>query len=442
MHAYAQKAAWIGGKRDTQIRNGQIRNGERMIQTLYKRLRDESRVPWLVFYIGLTIEILMVIVDKSNYTNPIEGYLFRVTFLLFATKLVFTGYERREWIVIVLLEAVGVISYRITGANDIIRIVTFVAACKDIPLKQMLRYTFYVTLTGCLAIVLLSVTGIYGEISLTQVYGHESAETTRYVGVEAAEETRYTLGMGHPNALSCMFLMLTALGVYVYFAQMRWYVYLFLMLLDAGVYALTGSKTSMLITTAFIAGACVMTYCKFLRQKAFAYVCGVLVLALCIGFSVDAAACAQRVRDAQWNEFFYLDPRDNEHIVMLGKIDRYINGRIISLTDSESNDGMIQTWSAFSCENNMNYYFDMGWVKLFYRYGVIPGILYVTACLALLWQFYKRKDACGLVLFVTLAIYTVVEAHLISVYVGRNYLLMMMGTMCALQPGQDGKDMV
>lgn len=411
-----------------------------MIQTLYKRLRDESRIPGFLFYLGLTIELLIVIVDKSNYINPIEGYLFRITFLLFALKLVLTKYDRKEWIGIVILEAVGLISYRITGANDIIRIVTFAAACKNIPLRQMLRYTFYVTLIGCMAIILLSVTGIYGDISLTQAYGHESAETTRYVGVEAAEETRYTLGMGHPNALSCMFLMLTVLCVYVYFAQMRWYIYLFLMMLNVGVYALTGSKTSMLITTAFIAGACVMTYCKFLRQKAFAYICGALVLALCIGFSVDAAASAQRVRDAQWNEFFYLNPRDNSHIVALGKIDRYINGRIISLTDSKNNDGMIQTWSAFSCENNMNYYFDMGWVKLFYRYGIIPGILYVAACLALLWQFYRRKDACGLVLFVTLAVYTVVEAHLISVYVGRNYLLMMMGTMGLLQSKTEGKD--
>lgn len=403
-----------------------------MIQKVYRQLRD-SRLPWFLFYIGLTIELLIVIVDKSNYTNPIEGYLFRITFLLFATKLVLTEYDGKEWIGILALEVIGFISYRITGENDIIRIVTFAAACKNIPLKQMLRYTFYVTLTGCLIIVLLSVTGIYGDISLTQAYGHDSAESTRYIGVEAEEETRYTLGMGHPNALSCMFLMLTALGVYVYFAQMRWYIYLFLMLLNAGIYMLTGSKTSMLITTAFIAGACVMTYCRFLRQKAFVYICGALVFALCIGFSVDAAACAQRVRDAQWNEFFYLDPRDNDHIVALGKIDRHISGRIVSLTDSEKNDGMIETWSAFSCENNMNYYFDMGWVKLFYRYGVIPGILYVAACLTLLWQFYKRKDACGMVLFVTFAIYTVVEAHLISPYIGRNYLLMMMGAYFAVE---------
>lgn len=401
--------------------------------TLYRRLREESRIPWLLFYAGLTIELLVVIIDKSNYTNPIEGYLFRITFLLFAAKILLTKYDWKEWAVIFVFEAVGLISYRITGANDIIRIVTFVAACKDIPLRQMLKYAFYVTLAGCVVIVLLSVTGIYGDISLTQAYGRESAEETRYVGVEAGEETRYTLGMGHPNALSCMFFMLAALGVYIWFDRMKWYAYLFLMLLNVGVYLLSGSKTSMIITTAFIAGAFVMSVGKKLREKKFVYLCGLLIFALCIGFSVDAAFSAQRVRDAQWNEFFYVNPRDNAHIVALGRIDRFLSGRIVTLTDSAQNDGMVQTWALFSKEDNMEYYFDMGWVKLFYRYGVIPGILYVGVCLALLWQFYRKKDGCGLVLFVAFAVYTVVEAHLISPYIGRNYLLMIMGSVFWLE---------
>lgn len=393
---------------------------------LYRHIKS-SKLPWFIFYIGLTIELLIVIVDKSNYINPFEGRLFQLTFLIFALKLVLTDYTKRQWCAVLVLEAVAFLSYRITGANDLIRLVTFVAACKNIPLRQMLKYTFYVTLTGCLVIITLSVSGIYGEISLTQAFGHESAETTRYIGVEAAEETRYTLGMGHPNALSCMFLMLVVMGVYVYFAQMKWYMYLFIMLLNVGIYMLTGSKTGMLIATAFLAGAFVLTYCKILREKVLIYICGLLVFVLCIGFSVDASVYAQRVREAQWNEFFYLSPLDNGHVVALMRIDRYISGRIISLTDSEKNDGMIHTWSAFSEPNNMEYYFDMGWVKLFYRYGVVPGSLYVLACLALLWKFYKEKDACGLLLFTVLAIYTVVEAHLVSVYLGRNFLLMMMG---------------
>lgn len=409
-----------------------------MVLRLYRRLRDESRIPWLLFYAGLTIELLVVIVDKSNYTNPIEGYLFRITFLLFAAKLLLTKYDWREWAAIFAFEAAGLVSYRVTGANDIIRIVTFAAACKNIPLRQMLKYVFYVTLAGCTVIVLLSLTGVYGDISLTQAYGREAAEETRYVGRLAAEETRYTLGMGHPNALSCMFLMLAALGVYIWFDRMKWYSYLFLMLLNAGVYLLTGSKTSMLITTAFIGGAFLMSCSKMLRENKAVYLCGLLAFLLCIGFSVDAAACAQRVREAQWNEFFYENPRDNVHIVVLGKLDRYLSGRIVSLTDSARNDGMIQTWSAFSQKDNISYYFDMGWVKLFYRYGVIPGILYVAVCLALLWQFYRTKDACGLVLFAAFALYTVMEAHLISPYIGRNYLLMMMG--CCLWLENWGKD--
>ncbi len=392
----------------------------------YRKLK-KSRLPWYLFYGGLTIELLIVIVDKSNLINPFEGRLFQITFLIFLLKLLLTDYSKKEWHWIVGLELLAFFSYWVTGANELIRIVTFVAACKNIPLKQMMRYAFYVTLAGCAVIVLLSVTGIYGDISLTQAYGRESAETTIYIGVEPAKETRYTLGMGHPNALSCMFLMLLVMAVYVYFERMKWYLYLFLMLLNVGVYALSGSKTSMLITTAFLAGACALTYCRFLREDRFGYLCGLLVFAACIAFSVDAAVCAQRVRDVQWNEFYYGEPLDDRHIVTLAKIDRRISGRIISLTDTEANDGMIQTWSLFSRPENIEHYFDMGWVKVFYRYGIVPGIMYLLAHLALLWRIYRRKDACGLAVFTVLAVYTVVEAHLVSFYIGRNFLLMMMG---------------
>ena len=397
------------------------------LQRIYDKIW-QKKVPQLLFYIALTIELGMVIIDKSNYINPIEGMLFRVTFLLFALKLFSTEYTRKEWALIVFFEVIGIVSYKVTGKNDVIRIVTFVAACKGIPLKQMLRYAFYVTLVGCVGIILLSVTGIYGEMTLTAYYGREANNKAVYEDVArlGIEETRYTLGMGHPNALSCMYLMLCAMGIYAFSEKMKWYIYLFLMLLTVGVYSLTGSKTSMLITICLLLGGFIMTYCRFFKNHWFAYICAFLVFVCCIGFSVDAAANAQRVREAQWNEYWH--PRDTPHAKLLAKIDNHINGRIRSLTDSANNDGTIETWSAFSCPNNMEYYFDMGWVKLFYRYGVIPGILYCAACLALLWQFYKKKDAFGLVIFTILTVYSVVEAHLFSVYIGRNFLLMMMGS--------------
>ena len=38
----------------------------------YRKIR-EGRLPWYLFYAGLTIELLIVIIDKSNYINPAEG---------------------------------------------------------------------------------------------------------------------------------------------------------------------------------------------------------------------------------------------------------------------------------------------------------------------------------------------------------------------------------
>ncbi|MDE5596936.1 MAG: hypothetical protein K2J04_03810 [Lachnospiraceae bacterium] len=399
------------------------------LQCIYDKIW-QKKIPQLLFYVALTIELGMVIIDKSNYINPIEGMLFRVTFLLFALKLVSTEYTWKEWVLIVFFEIIGIISYKVTGQNDIIRIVTFVAACKGIPLKQMIRYAFYVTLIGCVAIVLLSVTGIYGEMTLTAYYGRGANYLATYEDLSrlGMEETRYTLGMGHPNALSCMYLMLCAMGIYAFSEKMKWYIYLFLMLLTVGVYSLTGSKTSMLITVLLLLGALAITYCLFFKNHWISYICAFLVFACCIGFSVDAAANAPKVRLAQWSESYWGDPNADTHTMLLRRIDEPLNGRIVSLTNSENNDGSMETWSVFSCPNNMNYYFDMGWVKLFYRYGIIPGILYCAACLALLWQFYKKKDAFGMVVFTVLSIYSVVEAHLFSVYIGRNFLLMMMGT--------------
>ena len=41
------------------------------------------RIGEYLFTIAVAIEVLVVIIDKSNYTNPVQGRLFQLTFLLF-----------------------------------------------------------------------------------------------------------------------------------------------------------------------------------------------------------------------------------------------------------------------------------------------------------------------------------------------------------------------
>ena len=184
-----------------------------------------------LFFIALTIELLILLVDKSAITNPIEGRLFQITFLLFACKVCLTKYTAAEWTLIALFEMIGLISYLVTGRNEIIRIVTMIAACRDIGEKTVFSYMFRVVSTGCALIVLLSLFGVLGTVKMTAVFRTD------------VEETRYCLGMGHPNSLHCMFFMLVLLFLYLYGSRMKKYWFGVLFLANILVFLLTGSKT-------------------------------------------------------------------------------------------------------------------------------------------------------------------------------------------------------
>ena len=72
-------------------------------------------------------------------------------------------------------------------------------------------------------------------------------------------------------------------------------------------------------------------------------------------------------------------------------------------------------------------YFDMGYVRLFFWYGIIPGIMYVLANLYLIYQSYKKRDYMLLIIVVGFSLFSLMEAHLISVYILRNYLFVLLG---------------
>ncbi|MDO4305156.1 MAG: hypothetical protein Q4D94_14730 [Bacillota bacterium] len=233
-----------------------------------------SQIAYWCFYAAVIIEVGIVIIDKSNYTNPIEGRLFQLTFLLFLVKVCLTGYTWKEYLCIFLFGVLGAVSYFVTGRNEIVRLVMFIAACKDIDMKKCLKLVFWMTLTGCLVIIGLSVTGIYGGISLTQDYGR------------GAVETRYTLGMGHPNALQCMVWAMTVLGMYLYGVRMKWWHYLLILAVNIFFFGLTDSRTSLLATIYAIALVFIVTRSSNTwLKKIISWMC-IISSACRIGFSI------------------------------------------------------------------------------------------------------------------------------------------------------------
>ena len=361
------------------------------------------------FYLALFIELTIVILEKSEYIIQYQGWWFRITFVLFGLSLFTTKRDLKQWIWLVLFCGVGFISYRVTTRNEVLRWVIFVWACYGKDMKKVLKITFWYTAAGCIAIILLSVFGIYGDIAREMVY------RAGINGVDAVVEKRFCFGMGHPNSFHCMMLVTTWLGVYCYHEKIKWYGYLLIGVFHIVIYMFSDSRTGLLMSVGSIGIFVILQYWKKLREVRGVYILGIIGITGCVLLSVMFAVYSI-------------------NLPVFAKLDQILTGRIFALMDSEKHDGMIHTWFLWSREINDNY-FDLGIVRFFYWYGIIPGILYFLAQCRLVWCGYKKRDYMLLAVMVVITVYSVFEAHFISDYMGRNYILFFFGMYLASMLG-------
>ena len=354
------------------------------------------------FYLGLFLELTIVILEKSEYIIQYEGLWFRLTFVLFGISMVTTKHSIRQWIGFFVMALLGGNSYLHTGRNEILRAVVFIWACYGKDMKKVLKFTFWYTLAGSVIIFLLSVLGIYGPIAETAIYRAEEAWT---MGIE---ETRYCFGMGHPNAFHCMVLVITWLGIYCYHENIKWYGYLLISILHVVLYFFTVSRTGLLMSAGSLLIFVIIKYWKKIQDYQWPYIGGILVIIGVVVFSVFMA-------------------KYSVHHPLLKQFDRVLSGRITNLYyDSVNHEGMLNTWSMWSTEKNTKY-FDLGIIRMFYWFGIVPAVVYFVAQCRLIWCGFKRKDYMLLAIVVVIAIYSVFEAHFISDYLGRNYILFFFG---------------
>ena len=351
----------------------------------------------LCFWTALIIELIIVIVDKSAYTNPYEGQLFRLTFLLFCIKAATTKYSAKEWVCILLFGAVAVISYFINERDEAVRAVVFVVSCKDVDLKKMLRIILGVTFVGSVTLFALSAAGVLGAFTVTANFGRGP-----FPGIV---ETRYCFGMGHPNAFQVMLFMMSTVYIYLQGRGLKPFSLILVGIINAAAYVFTDSNTGFMVMMAVIAGVVLLRYVKALQESRLVYISGAVVVLAIVLFSAYGSHVGRET------SFMY-------------KVDGILNGRFQYAHIIEA--ARIENWTLFGNANNTEY-FDQGFIRLFYWYGIIPAIAYIGANLFLIRQAWKVRDYCLLVIVVGYAVLSIMEAHLISVYLLRNYLLVWLG---------------
>ncbi|WP_029322911.1 hypothetical protein [Butyrivibrio sp. AE3004] len=360
----------------------------------------------IFLYAALTIELFLMIYERSTLPLSSPKQIFRISFAFTVLALLLTHYSLKQWIVIAIVGIVSVIGYKVTGNNDLLRFSLFVIACKDADLLKMLKYIFAVTLAGLVVIVAASVLGIAGDVKLVYDYGRE-----------VGDEVRYTFGFGHPNTLQSVIFSVTVLLIYLIkdFDKLRRNVIMLAALVfNVLIYFLTYSRTGTALTIFTIVLAYLVYEFEPLKNTKLLYIAGILTLGACISFSVWAAAISEYAR--------------NDDYPFYHKLDRLLTGRIQSLYyDTKSHKGSLQTWSLWGDEFSGNAFFDMGWVRLFYWYGIIPAILILMVIIYLIYRLYQNRDYGVMIMIISVSLFTLVEASFVSSFIGRNYLLPIAG---------------
>lgn len=356
-----------------------------------------EHVTTALFWLAFTIEIALVIIDKSNYHNSYTGQIFRLTFLMFGTSLLTTRYTRREVPYLALFLVLGVLSWRISGRNEILRYTVFAAACVHRNGRRILQYMLWLTTAGCAALMALSVTGIYGAVSRTEDFG---------TGVT----TRYCLGLGHPNALHCMAMMVVLMAVYLYDRRMRLWIYALLLVADVCLYGLTESATGTAVWALSILIGAALHYNRRLRRCDAFYLFSELCMLAGLALTV-------------WGAIVY--PRNSR---ILSMADAALTGRLASLWDTTFHEGTLSTWTWMGSRLN-EAFFDLGWIRVIYWYGFVPAVMVLCGAAMMLRLYRRRRDAAAWTFLMSCILYTLVEAHLVSEFLGRNPLLVM-AAMC------------
>lgn len=130
-----------------------------------------KRISGPALWAGLAIELLIMVIEKSSLVNPYEGLLFRLTFCLFSVKvleLFCAGrFRKKELAVYAALLLLGVISWRCSGRNQLLRFMMFILAVRGEDNRKVLKAFLFSMISGTAVLAVLSVLGVLGTVTET-----------------------------------------------------------------------------------------------------------------------------------------------------------------------------------------------------------------------------------------------------------------------------------
>lgn len=362
----------------------------------------------LLFLSATGIELVMGLLFQCNIDIPYSRYILWILFgvyLLVAARQILEKRDTDKIVMLLIAEIIGVLVYANTGINTWVKAPVYVYALSGVSKKKYCKMSFAI-------IVLVSVT----VCILNAFWGIGNMYNSDDI-IRGINGKRYSFGYAHPNRFMGILIMAISFFLLIYSSKISLKGYVAL-----AAYMLTDSRTSVIIGEFIIAGCYIVEREKKMPDMVPSILIMLFSLVL---FSTTLISClaALQVEDTT----VYI-------------IDKLITGRIEQLgiyTDSaEYALAYAQNWKMFGNCMNQNTY-DMGYVGLFYYYGIIPAVcdlVFMMYCAIKAW---KNDRAVELVIMIGAIVFLFMESLYISNYLPLHFSMIV----CAIQLGSEQSDL-
>lgn len=341
------------------------------------------------------MELFMGLLRMCRVTLPFSRYVLWAFTLVYAAVASIRQYSKRQKILFVVLLVSGVLLYWNTGLNKGVRAVFYLYAMKDVDMRKFFKSMLVVFVASTLLFAVLSGLGIMEMFIIKDVRSDRGFNGYRY-----------SFGYESCNSLMAVVFLAMVCGLILRHDGRPWYVFA----VTAGIYGLmyylTDSRTGFLVGAAVFAGMLCLWFIHWERWADFAFGLFVLSVILMLVISVMAAI-----------------PVENG---LMSLINRFISGRMSQLATYpcavEYALPYVGNWRLFGNGSNHNDY-DMGYIQIFYYYGIVPAVCYLSCVAGAAVKAWKDREAWKLVLLLGLCGYLFMESLYFSNFIPVDFLL-------------------
>ena len=315
-------------------------------------------------------------------------------------------YSKSFWAIITMLIGIGIVDYFSTGRNMFLKMtVLMLAVGGGREVEEYLRTIKWILLT------LVCVTVVIIIASLTVGYG--SLYHTDWRSFRGMGGIRFSLGFHDSLILQSMVMHITTLYCLVRGYRMRTAEYIVLFSLGCLFFVLTDSLTSSILVVLCLVLSMIIRVCDEQRNLIanILAIGNLLWLFIAVGMSL---LIASKVINS------------GNSVVL----DSILSGRIHQLTIKLSGDNLLpymENWSVFSnrlCQAG----YDLGYLELFYTYGIVPGIIYIGFLLYGVYVMWHRKAVMELTAMLIFSMYLFMEGIYWGNYVTMNFQYVLVAT--------------